>query len=174
MATIEELKQQTVAEHSAGSVHAQIDEVITKRTKDQKPYLEILLRDGTASFPLRVWSDHPSFGFCSELRSGHFVEVQGDFIVSPTFGLEVRNWNLRFLTTAEQTDLLAGPPDLREKQCIDYSAIESFTASLRDPRLRELSLLFLHDFGDRLRRAAGARRTIITPGAADWLNTLRK
>jgi 3'-5' exoribonuclease len=158
MATIEELKQQTVAEHSAGSVHAQIDEVITKRTKDQKPYLEILLRDQTASFPLRVWSDHPSFGFCSELRSGHFVEVQGDFIVSPTFGLEARNWNLRFLTAAEQTDLLAGPPDLREKQSIDYSAIESFTASLRDPRLRELSLFFLHDFGDRLRRAAGARR----------------
>ena len=158
MATIEELKQQTVAEHSAGSVHAQVDEVVTKRTKDQKPYLEILLRDRTASFPLRVWSDHPSFGFCSELHSGHFVEVQGDFIVSATFGLEVRNWNLRFLTAAEQTDLLAGPTDLREKQSIDYSAIESFIASIRDPRLRELSLFFLNEFGDRLRRAAGARR----------------
>src|ERR1700730_4682386 len=156
-ATIEELKQQNVAEHSAGSVHAQIDEVASKRTKDQKPYLEIVLRDQTASFPLRVWSDHLSFGFCSELRTGDFVEVQGDFMVTPAFGLEAKNWTVRFLTAADKSDLLAGPPDIRERQSIDYSAIESFTASIRDPRLRELSLLFLREFGDRLRRAAGAR-----------------
>lgn len=155
--TIEEVKQQTGPEYSGSSVHAQVDEVVTRRTKDQKPYLEILLRDGTASFPLRVWSDHPSFGFCSELRSGDFVEVQGDFIVTAAFGLEARNWNVRFLTAAEKDDLLAGPPDVRKKQSVDYSVIESFTASIRDPRLRELSLLFLREFGDRLRRAAGAR-----------------
>src|SRR5271165_3682984 len=101
-ATIEDLKQQTIADQSAGCVHAQIDEVITKRTKDQKPYLEILLRDGTAIFPLRVWSDHPLFGFCSELRTGDFVEVEGDFVVSAAFGLEARNWNLRYLTAAEK------------------------------------------------------------------------
>ena len=156
-ATIEELKQQTVAEHSAGSVHAQIDEVASKRTKDQKPYLEIVLRDWTASFPLRVWSDHLSFGFCSELRTGDFVEVEGDFTVTAAFGLEAKNWKVRFLTASEKADLLAGSPDIRERQSIDYSAIESFTASIRDPRLRELSLLFLREFGERLRRAAGAR-----------------
>ncbi len=89
-------------------MHAQIDEVATKRTKDQKPFLEILLRDRTASFPLRVWSDHPSFGFCSELRTGDFVEVQGDFVVSATFGLEARNWSVRFLSAPEKADLLAG------------------------------------------------------------------
>jgi 3'-5' exoribonuclease len=156
-ATIEELKQQTVTEHSAGSVHAQVDEVASKRTKDQKPYLEIVLRDWTASFPLRVWSDHPSFGFCSELRTGDFVEVEGDFTVTAAFGLEAKNWKVRFLTASEKADLLAGSPDIRERQSIDYSAIESFTASIRDPRLRELSLLFLREFGERLRRAAGAR-----------------
>jgi 3'-5' exoribonuclease len=156
-ATIEELKQQTMADHSAVSVHAQIDEVASKRTKDQKPYLEILLRDRTASFPLRVWSDHPSFGYCSELRTGDFVEVQGDFMVTPAFGLEARNWNMRLLTTAEKADLLAGPLNIRERQSTDYSAIESFSASIRDPRLRELSLLFLREFGERLKRSAGAR-----------------
>jgi 3'-5' exoribonuclease len=156
-ATIEKLKQQTVADSPAGSVHAQVDEVTAKRTKDQKPYLEIQLRDATASFPLRVWSDHHSFGFCSELRPGDFVEIEGDFLVSAAFGLEARNWNVRFLTVAEKADLLAGPPEIRERQSIDYSAIESFTQSMRDPRLRELSLLFLREFGDRLRRSAGAR-----------------
>src|SRR3984957_9490617 len=156
-ATIEELKQQTGTELSAASVHTQIDEVATKRTKDQKPFLEILLRDWTAVFPLRVWSDHPSFGFCSELRTGDFVEVQGDFVVSATFGLEAKNWSVRFLSAPEKADLLAGPPEVRERQSLDYAAIESFIASIRDPRLRELSLLFLREFGERLRRAAGAR-----------------
>ena len=156
-ATIEELKQQTGTELSAASVHTQIDEVATKRTKDQKPFLEILLRDWTAVFPLRVWSDHPSFGFCSELRTGDFVEVQGDFVVSAAFGLEAKNWSVRFLNAPEKADLLAGPPEVRERQSLDYAAIESFIASIRDPRLRELSLLFLGEFGERLRRAAGAR-----------------
>jgi 3'-5' exoribonuclease len=156
-ATIEELKQQIGTELSAALVHVQIDEVATKRTKDQKPFLEILLRDWTAGFPLRVWSDHPSFGFCSELRTGDFVEVQGDFVVSATFGLEAKNWSVRFLSALEKADLLAGPPEVRERQSLDYAAIESFIASIRDPRLRELSLLFLCEFGERLRRAAGAR-----------------
>ncbi len=156
-ATIEELKQQTLAEQSAGLVHAQVDEVATKRTKDQKPFLEILLRDRTASFPLRVWSDHPSLGFCSALRTGDFVEIQGDFVVSAAFGLEARNWSVRFLTAEEKANLLAGPPDIRERQSTDYSAIGLFIASIRDPRLRELSLLFLREFGERLQRAAGAR-----------------
>jgi 3'-5' exoribonuclease len=156
-ATIEALKQQTVADQSACSIHAQIDELASKRTKDQKPYLEILLRDATASFPFRVWSDHHAFGFCSELRVGDFVEVQGDFIVSPAFGLEARNWQVRFLSPAEKAELLAGPSGIRERQENDYAAIESFTASIRDPRLRELSLLFLREHGDRLRRSAGAR-----------------
>jgi 3'-5' exoribonuclease len=156
-ATIEELKQQIGTELSAASVHAQIDEVAAKRTKDQKPFLEILLRDQTAGFPLRVWSDHPSFGFCSELRTGDFVEVQGDFMVTATFGLEAKNWSVRFLSGPEKADLLAGPPEVRERQSLDYAAIESFISSVRDPRLRELSLLFLREFGERLRRAAGAR-----------------
>jgi 3'-5' exoribonuclease len=156
-ATIEEIKQQTGTDLSAGSVHAQIDEVAIKRTKDQRPFLEIQLRDRTAGFPLRVWNDHPSFGFCSELRTGDFVEVQGDFVVSATFGLEARNWSVRFLSAPEKADLLAGPPEVRERQSLDYAAIESFVASIRDPRLRELSLLFLREFGERLRRSAGAR-----------------
>jgi 3'-5' exoribonuclease len=156
-ATIEALKRQTVADQSASFIHAQVDELASKRTKDQKPYLEILLRDATASFPFRVWSDHHAFGFCSELRLGDFVEVQGDFAVSAAFGLEARNWQMRFLSPLEKAELLAGPPEIRERQRIDYSAIESFTASLRDPRLRELSLLFLREYGDRLRRSAGAR-----------------
>ena len=126
-ATIEELKQQTLAETAGRSLHAQVDEVATKRTKDQKPFLEILLRDTTASFPLRVWNDHQSFGFCSDLRTGDFVELEGDFVVSAAFGLEAKNWTVRFLTGAEKTELLAGPLETRQRQSSDYSTIERRT-----------------------------------------------
>jgi 3'-5' exoribonuclease len=156
-ASIENLKQQTIADRVSASLHAQVDGVAAKQTKDQKPYFEILLRDSTASFFLRVWSDHPSCEFCSELRTGDFVEVRGDFLVSQSFGLEARNWTIRFLTAEERADLLAGPVNLQERQRNDYSTIESFTASIGDPRLKKLCLLFLHDFGERMRRAAGAR-----------------
>jgi 3'-5' exoribonuclease len=157
LATIEQLKRQQGLDFSARSLHAQVDEIATKLTRDQKPYLELQLRDRTASFLLRIWSDHPLYGFCSGLRAGNFVELQGDYFVSPNFGLDVKNWKMRLLTAEERNDLLAGPPEIRERQSADYETIERFIASLRDPRLRELSLLFLREYGERLRRAAGAR-----------------
>jgi 3'-5' exoribonuclease len=154
---IDQLKQETGSGAIACAVHAQVDEVATKLTREQKRYLEITLRDCTATFQLRVWNDHPSLAFCSGLRSGNFVEVEGDFSTSPNFGLEARNWKIRFLTNEEKADLLAGPPDVRERQNRDYAAIESFAGSINDPRLRELSFLFLREYGERLRRSAGAR-----------------
>ena len=157
LATIEQLKRQQGLDLSARSLHAQVDEIATKLTRDQKPYLELQLRDRTASFLLRIWSDHPLYGFCSGLRAGNFVELQGDYFVSQNFGLDVKNWKMRLLNAEERNDLLAGPPEIRERQSADYETIERFIASLRDPRLRELSLLFLREYGERLRRAAGAR-----------------
>ncbi len=155
--TIDQLRQETGVGPTACAVHAQVEEVVTKLTREQKRYLEIQLRDRTATFPLRVWNDHPSFAFCSGIRPGHFVEIEGDFSMSPNFGLEAKNWKIRFLTAEEKVDLLAGPPDVRERQNADYAAIVSFADSIVDPRLRALSLLFLHDYGERLRRTAGAR-----------------
>jgi 3'-5' exoribonuclease len=156
-ATIEDLKQQPGADRSPAFLHAQIDGVTVKQTREQKPYLEIPLRDGTSSFLLRVWSDHPSYAFCSQLRPGDFVEIRGEFFVSTSFGLEARNWAIRSLTAAEKADLLAGPVDVQKKQRSDYEAIESYAASISDPRLRKLCLVFLQEFGDRMRRSAGAR-----------------
>jgi 3'-5' exoribonuclease len=155
--SIEELKQRPVSDHARAAVKGQIDSVVEKQTREQKPYIEISLRDLTAGFVLRVWSDHPSYLFAQGLRSGSFVEVEGEFSISPAFGLEARNWTIRHLTAAEQAELLAGPSDVREKQELDYSTIRSFADSIRDPRLRSLSIMFLDEFGDRLRRAAGAR-----------------
>jgi 3'-5' exoribonuclease len=155
--SIEELKQRPVSDHGRAAVKGQIDSVIEKQTREQKPYIEISLRDLTAGFVLRVWSDHPSYLFAQGLRSGSFVEVEGEFSISAAFGLEARNWTIRHLTAEEQGELLAGPSAVRQKQELDYSGIRSFADSIRDPRLRSLSTMFLDEFGDRLRRAAGAR-----------------
>jgi 3'-5' exoribonuclease len=157
LATIEQLKQQQSCDLGARLLHAQVDEIASKLTREQKPYLEFQLRDRTASFLLRIWNDHPFYGFCSGLRAGNFVELNGEFFVSTNFGLEVKNWKIRLLSAEEKSDLLAGPTEIRERQSADYGAMERFVESLRDPRLRELSLLFLRDYGERLKRAAGAR-----------------
>jgi 3'-5' exoribonuclease len=155
--SIEELKQRTASDRGRVAIQGQIDSVIEKQTREQKPYIEILLRDFTASFVLRVWSDHPAYFFAQGLLGGSFVEVDGEFSISSAFGLEAKNWTIRHLTAAEQAELIAGPSSSREKQELDYSGIRSFADSIRDPRLRALSTMFLNEFGDRMRRAAGAR-----------------
>jgi len=155
--SIEELKLRAISDHGRSAVYAQIDGVLEKQTREQKPYLEVLLRDLTSSFVLRVWSDHPLYLFTRELRGGAFVEIEAEFSMSPAYGLEAKNWAIRHLTAAEQTHLLAGPSKVREKQELDYSDICKFADSIRDPRLRTLSMMFLEEFGDRMRRSAGAR-----------------
>jgi 3'-5' exoribonuclease len=144
--SIEELKLRATSDHGRTAVRAQIDGVLEKQTREQKPYLEVLLRDLTSSFVLRVWSDHPFYFFTRELRAGSFVEIEGEFSISPPYGLDAKNWAIRQLTAAEQTDLLAGPSDIRRS-----------ADSIGDPRLRALSAMFLEEFGDRMRRSAGAR-----------------
>src|SRR5262249_1856599 len=152
--SIEELKLRAISDHGRSAVHAQIDSVLEKQTRDQKPYLEILLRDLTSSFVLRVWNDHPLYLFTRQLRAGSFVYVAGEFSISSGYGLEAKNWAIRQLTAAEQIDLLAGPSHVREKQELAYSDIRKFAHSIRDPRLHALSTMFLDELGDRMRRSA--------------------
>ena len=155
--SIEELKQTAASEQRHAIVRAQIDTAVERQTRDQKPYVEVLLRDLTSSFVLRVWNDHPFYLAARELRDGTFVEIEGEFSINSAYGLEAKNWTMRHLTTEEQNDLLAGPSELREKQELDYADIGKFVDSIRDPRLLGLCRMFLHEFGDRMRRAAGAR-----------------
>ena len=155
--SIEELKQTAASDHGRSVVRAQIDTAVEKQTRDQKPYIEVLLRDLTSSFILRIWSDHPFYPSARELCGGSFVEIEGEFSINSVYGLEAKNWTLRHLTTEEQSELLAGPSEVREKQEQDYSDIRKFADSIRDPRLHTLCAMFLNEFGDRMCRAAGAR-----------------
>lgn len=156
--TIAALKRIALAEGRAeGEVHAQIESLHRKETRDGKPFFEVNFADSEAKLTLRAWSDAPAFAACERLSGGEFVAVEGEFTQSGNFGLDAKRWKLRPLTDEERAALLGGSPAVRERQAADFAHIEQTIASLGDPRLRALGQLFLADYGERYRRAAAAR-----------------
>ena len=139
------------------AVHGQIEARAKKETRDGKPFWELTLADAAGKLTLRAWSDAPAFGLCEGLTAGAFIEATGEFAHNGSFGLDARRWTCRELTIAERDTLLAGPPELREKQAADFALLEGQMAALRDPRLHHLAQLFLAEYGARFRRAAAAR-----------------
>lgn len=155
--TITDLKHAAQKERVEARVHAQVEALNKKETRDQKPFRELTLADAQGKLTLRAWSDSPNFAFCSELEAGNFLEVAGEFTFNTNFGIDSRKWTLRFLNDEERDALLAGTPEVRDRQAADYEWISQNVSAIADPRLRALGELFLHDFGERFRRAAAAR-----------------
>jgi 3'-5' exoribonuclease len=155
--TIEEVRRAAQSAAVTGIVHAQIETNTERRTRELKPFLELTVRDLTGALVVRVWQDHPCFAFCGELPPGTCVALEGEFVSGTTFGLEPKNWSIRSLNVEERQALFTGSPESQDLQQRAYADIERAVASITDPRLRRLSVLFLADFGDRFRRAAGAR-----------------
>jgi 3'-5' exoribonuclease len=155
--TITDLKREAQQDRVEAKIHAQIESLNKKETRDAKPFYEITLADAQAKLTLRAWSDSPNFAQCSELAAADFVEVAGDFTHNANFGTEAKKWTLRHLNDAERDALLAGSLELRARQDADFTFIRESIVNVADPRLRALGELFLADFGDRFRRAAAAR-----------------
>src|SRR5207302_943448 len=133
-------------------VHVQISAAEAKATREGKPYCEMLLADAGDRMTLRVWSDHPEYRACESLAPNEFIEISGEFAQHQQFGLEAKQWTVRRLTSAEISDLLAGPPDLRAKQTAAWSFITERIKAIGDPRLRALCEAFVTEFGERFRR----------------------
>lgn len=155
--TISEIRRRAQDGFVTARLHAQIESAEQKMTREGKPYCGLDLADACDRMTLRVWSDHPDYKICGALQAGDFVEVNGEFAQHQQFGLEAKKWTTRQLTKQEIADLLAGPAELREKQALDYTFIDQTIVTIGDPRLRELSQLFLAEFGERFRRTAAAR-----------------
>jgi 3'-5' exoribonuclease len=155
--TILTLKKAAQSGRVDARMHAQIDALSRKETKEGKPYFEVLVIDAEARLSLRAWSDGPAFTLCDGLSAGDFLEISGEFSLSSAYGLESKRWTCRSLTAEERDALLGGPPALREKQTADFASISTAAAEIADPRLRALTNLLLQDFEDRYRRAAAAR-----------------
>jgi 3'-5' exoribonuclease len=155
--TIEQIREAAQSASVAGIIHAQIETKLERRTRELKPFLELTVRDLTGSLVVRVWQDHPCFAFCGELAAGACIALEGEFVLGTTFGLEPKNWSIRSLNSEEIQVLFTGSPESQELQRRDYAEIERTVAAIGDPRLRRVSELFLDEFGERFRRAAGAR-----------------
>lgn len=139
------------------SVPVLVDNVAEKASRDGKPYLEVQLCDALDRFALRVWADNARYEECRSLASGACLNLEGEFHVHPTFGLEARRWSFRALEGDEKSDFLAGPADLRARQDADYEFVTQQVASMKDPRLRALGETFFEKYGARFRRTAAAR-----------------
>ncbi len=155
--TISEIRRRAQNGFVSARVHVQISAAEAKATREGKPYCELALADAGGRMTLRVWSDHPEYRACESLAPNEFIEINGEFAQHQQFGLEAKQWTLRRLTSAEISDLLAGPPELRAKQTADWSFITERIKTIGDPRLRALCEAFVEEFGDRFRRTAGAR-----------------
>ncbi|MBE2180091.1 MAG: HD domain-containing protein [Chthoniobacterales bacterium] len=134
-----------------------VDAVLEKSSRDGRSYLEVQLCDARDRLVLRVWPDAALFDAAASLASGACLQLEGEFHVHPTFGLEARGWKFRALEGGEKEEFLAGPADLRARQQEDYALIEAAVAGLKDPRLQALGAAFLEKWGTRFRRTAAAR-----------------
>ncbi len=155
--TIPALKRAAQEARVEARLHAQIQSLAEKQTREGKPFWEVTVADAEGKLVLRAWSDSPNFDLCGGLTSGEFLEIEGEFALHPAFGLDARRWSCRLLEAEEIETLLGGPQGLREKQAHDYQTLLDLTGTIGDPRLRALCETFLADFGDRFRRAAAAR-----------------
>jgi 3'-5' exoribonuclease len=138
-------------------LHAQAESVAGKNTRDGKPYREVQFADSRDRICLRAWSDTPVYALCAALEPGACVEIQGDFNLHATFGLEARRWTFRPLNAVERASLLAGSAAARERQEADFQFIAETAQGLGDPRLRLVCEWFLVRHGEEFRRAAAAR-----------------
>jgi 3'-5' exoribonuclease len=139
------------------SLHVQVEAVDIKTTKGGDPFAEARLRDAEGALNLRVWSNSPAFDGCRNLRPSAFIEVRGTFRDEGKYGLASQDWQWRALSAEETETLLAGPPELREKQSADLATIQSLCKTIADPRLNALCQRFLEDMGERFQRTAAAR-----------------
>ncbi|MDQ3622243.1 MAG: HD domain-containing protein [Verrucomicrobiota bacterium] len=156
--TIALLKRAAQAERGEARIHAQVEALAQKVTREGKPFFEIGFADAEAKLTLRAWHDAPVYGCCEHLKVGDFVEISGEFTYGSPFGVEARRWSCRPLSEQERDALLAGPPELCARQGADFAQIQQSMESLADPRMRGLAQLFLRDFEERFRRTAAARQ----------------
>ena len=114
--SIQELKTRVFNGSVTATVFGQVESITEKQTRDQKPYFELVIRDLVGSLTIRVWNDHPAFGFCSEAGTGAAVCIEGEFSSGSSYGIEIRNWQIRNLTAEEKAVLFEGPEELRQRQ----------------------------------------------------------
>lgn len=155
--TISQLRVECRGISLAARVLGQVDELNKKDSSAGKPFWELKLRDAGDVLTFRAWSDTDAFRSCGEIQRGECVEIEGEFAINGTFGLDAKRWRLRVLNHEETQVLFVGGDAEMAAVEKDYTDVVQFVDGIADPRLSSLCRLFLEDFGTRFRRAAAAR-----------------
>ncbi|MFA7345957.1 MAG: HD domain-containing protein [Terrimicrobiaceae bacterium] len=138
-------------------IRGQVDEINKKESANGKPFWELKLRDASDALTLRAWADTAAFDSCGETDRGTPVEIEGEFLINGSFGLDGRRWRMRPLKPGEAQELFAGTPEAQAAVDRDFKYLQGVVEGLADPRLRSLGSLFLSEHGERFQRAAAAR-----------------
>lgn len=155
--TIAEIRDETKSGARGARVRGQLDELNKKDSATGKPFWELKIRDHSDLLVLRAWNDTPAYESCTELARGECVEIEGEFLVNGSFGLDARRWKIRALSPEESLELFAGSETNIAAVERDFANVTALVENFADPRLKALCELYLTEFGPRFQRAAAAR-----------------
>lgn len=155
--TIAALKEQAGEMPVVAAVHAQLQSRATRKTKADKPYLELVFADSTGNFHLKVWSDSPVYADAGALAEAAVFRLEGRW-TQTSYGIEARELAFHQPDASALDSFYAGDPATRAKQDRDFTTIQQLCQSLADPRLVALCQRFLAQMGERFRRTAAAKR----------------
>ena len=142
----------------AAAIFAQLQSRTTRKTKADKPYLELVFADSSGNFHLKIWSDSPVYQTADALAESAVVRLEGKWTQN-SYGIEGRDLAFHQPDAAALDTFFTGDPAIRERQDRDYAAIQQFCATITEPRLHALcQRFFTTPFGERFRRTAAAKR----------------
>ena len=156
--SIGELRRHATEAPFEAAIQVQLDRIAEKKTKDGKPYLELLFADGTDALTIRVWSDHPMFTRVQPLPAPALLELSGQWVAREKYGIQPDTWDFRELDAEEREEFLRGPQSTGDRQRADLAYIAETVSGLADPRLRGLCLRFLQTYEELFLRTAAARK----------------
>jgi 3'-5' exoribonuclease len=137
-------------------LRVQIIEHEQKETRDLKPYVRMKISDGGATADMSVWSDSPSYVWAKTMLKGDCYALNGAFSASK-FGIESKGWTSRLLEGDERAAVFAGPPELAEKQEVDWQRLWCLVNNLPEGPLKLVTVILLEELAEPYRRAGAAR-----------------
>ncbi len=155
--SIASLKQQVGETPVAAAVYAQLQSRATRKTKADKPYLDLVFADSTGSFHLKIWSDSPLYQDAAALTETAVFRLEGRWTQS-SYGIDSRDLAFHHPDAAALDAFYAGDPAIHAHQDRAFTAIQQLCASITDPRLHALCQQFITQMGERFRRTAAAKR----------------
>lgn len=154
IATLKQLAGETPV---AAAVFAQLQSRTTRKTKADKPYLELVFADSSGNFHLKVWSDSPVYQTADALAEAAVVRLEGKWTQN-SYGIEARELAFQQADHGALDTFFAGDPVIRERQDRAYASIQQLCGSIAEPRLHAFCQRFFTTFGERFRRTAAAKR----------------